>query len=70
VLITLVSAAVMVAVSYATRVPDYPRINGLTFETASDADRALTRASWGKREVFASVFILACILGAYIYFSG
>jgi len=70
VLITLVSAVVMVAVSYATRVPDYPRIQGLTFETASDADRALTRSSWEKKDVFFSAFILACILGAYIYFSG
>jgi SSS family solute:Na+ symporter len=70
VLITVVAAVVMVAVSFATPAPDYPRIESLTFATASDADRAQTRASWGKREVFASVFILACILGAYIYFSG
>jgi len=70
VLITVVSAVVMVATSYATPVPDYPRIEGLTFATASDADRALTRASWEKKDVFFSAFILACILGAYIYFSG
>ena len=70
VLITVVSAVVMVAASYATRAPDYPRIEGLTFATASDADRALTRASWEKKDVFFSAFILACILGAYIYFSG
>src|ERR1022692_792352 len=70
VLITVVSAVVMVAVSFATPAPDYPRIGSLTFATATDADRAQTRASWGKREVLASVFILACILGAYIYFSG
>src|SRR5271165_5251956 len=70
VLITLVSAFVMIAVSYATPVPDYPRIAGLTFATATDADRALTRSSWEKKDVFFSAFILACILGAYIYFSG
>ena len=70
VLITLVSAVVMVAVSYATSAPDYPRIVGLTFETATDADRALTRSSWEKKDVIFSAFILACILGAYIYFSG
>jgi len=70
VLITVVSAIVMVGVSYVTAVPDYPRIEGLTFATASDADRALTRASWEKKDVFFSAFILACILGAYIYFSG
>ncbi len=70
VLITVVSAVVMVAASYATQVPDYGRIAGLTFATATDADRALTRASWEKKDVFFSAFILACILGAYIYFSG
>jgi SSS family solute:Na+ symporter len=60
----------MVAVSYATREPDYDRIKSLTFATTSDGDRATTRESWDKREVLASAFILACILGAYIYFSG
>ncbi len=70
VLITVVSAFVMVAASYATSAPDYGRIKSLTFATASDADRSKTRESWDKREVLASAFILACILGAYIYFSG
>jgi solute:Na+ symporter, SSS family len=69
VLITVVSAVVMVGMSYATAAPDYGRIKSLTFATASDADRATTRASWDKKEVLASFFILACILGAYIYFS-
>ncbi len=69
VLITIVSAVVMVGMSYATAAPDYGRIASLTFATASDGDRATTRASWDKREVLASFFILACILGAYIYFS-
>jgi solute:Na+ symporter, SSS family len=70
VLITVVSAVVMVAVSYATQAPDYDRIKSLTFATTSEGDRTTTRASWDKREVLASAFILACILGAYIYFSG
>jgi SSS family solute:Na+ symporter len=60
----------MVAVSFMTKEPDYARIRSLTFATASDADRAQTRASFGGREVAASVFILLCILGAYVYFSG
>ena len=70
VLITVVSAIVMVVASYMTEAPDYPRIASLTFATASDEDRARTRASWSKGDVLASAFILACILGAYIYFSG
>jgi SSS family solute:Na+ symporter len=69
VLITVVSALVMVGVSYATAEPSAERLSGLTFETVSTADRSQTRASWDKREVLASCFILACILGAYIYFS-
>lgn len=70
VLITVISACVMFGVSYATREPDYARIRSLTFETATHDDRAGTRASWGGREVAASAFILLCILGAYVYFSG
>jgi len=69
VLITVVSGIVMVGASLATAAPDYERIKSLTFATALDSDRATTRASWDKREVLASLFILACILGAYIYFS-
>jgi SSS family solute:Na+ symporter len=70
VLITIISAIVMIAASYAAPAPDYTHIKGLTFATATDEDRAVTRASWDKREVLASALILACILGAYIYFSG
>ena len=39
VLITIVSAVVMVVVSYATRRPEYEKIAGLTFATATAADR-------------------------------
>jgi SSS family solute:Na+ symporter len=70
VLITVVSGIVMVVMSYATAAPEYGRLKGLTFATATDEDKALTRASWEKKDVFFSAFILACIVGAYIYFSG
>lgn len=70
VLIALVSAVTMVAVSYATTPPDYARIGGLTFGTATDEDRRITRASWGWHEVAASCVVLAFILGAYLYFRG
>jgi len=70
ILITLISAVVMVAVSYATREPDPVQIQSLTFGTATDADRAQTRASWSWPEVAASLFVLVCILGAYLYFRG
>jgi SSS family solute:Na+ symporter len=70
ILITLVSAAVMVVVSYLTAEPDYEKIKGLTFATATHEDRQKTRLSWGARDIAASAFVLACIMGAYLYFRG
>jgi SSS family solute:Na+ symporter len=70
VLITIVSAIVMVVVSYMTAEPDYLRIKSLTFETVTPEDRAKTRASWGWKEVAGSCLVLVCILGAYLYFRG
>jgi SSS family solute:Na+ symporter len=70
ILITLISALVMVLVSYLTPEPDYQKIKGLTFATATDGDRAKTRASWGTKEVLASLVIMAFIIGAYVYFRG
>jgi SSS family solute:Na+ symporter len=70
VLITIVSAIVMVAVSYMTAVPDPRQIQSLTFDTATEADRRKTRAGWSWREVAASGVVLVCILGGYLYFRG
>jgi SSS family solute:Na+ symporter len=70
VLITIISAIVMVVVSYMTREPEYEKIQSLTFGTATAEDKTKTRASWGWHEVAASGFILLCILGAYLYFRG
>ncbi len=70
ILITLVSAVVMIVVSYASPNPDYARIQNLTFGTTTIEDKAKTYASWDWREVAASGLILVCILGAYLYFRG
>jgi SSS family solute:Na+ symporter len=70
VLITIVSAIVMVAVSYMTAAPDDLKIQSLTFGTATEADRRKTRAGWGWKEVAASGVVLVCILGGYLYFRG
>ncbi len=70
VLITLVSAAVMVGVSLATAPPDYGAIRSLTFGTETEEDRARTRAGWDKRDIATSGLVLLCILGAYLYFRG
>jgi len=70
ILITIISIIVMVAVSYATAEPCAEQIKGLTFSTASAEDRAKTRASWGTKEVVFSSIIMACIIFAYLYFTG
>ena len=70
VLITVVSAIVMIVVSYVTSEPDYLRIQNLTFATTTKEDKAHTRASWDWREVAGSVLVLACIIGSYLYFRG
>jgi SSS family solute:Na+ symporter len=70
VLITLVSAIVMVAVSYMTPAPDYRKIQSLTFSTVTEEDRQKTRAGWGWKEVAGSGVVLICILGGYLYFRG
>ena len=70
VLITVVSAIVMVVVSYMTTEPNYLKIQNLTFETTTAADKSRTRASWDWRVVAGSALVLACILGSYLYFRG
>ena len=70
VLITLVSAIVMVGVSLLTEAPEYGRIQSLTFATVTAEDKAHTRAGWGWKEVAGSALVLACILASYLYFRG
>jgi SSS family solute:Na+ symporter len=70
ILITIISAIVMVVVSYMTAEPDYKKISGLTFATATKEDRALTRDSWDIKDVLSSLVVLAAIIGAYLYFRG
>jgi SSS family solute:Na+ symporter len=70
VLITLVSAAVMIGVSYLTKAPAYEKISGLTFGTLTDEHRRSSRANWSATEVIASAIVLLLILGAYLCFRG
>jgi SSS family solute:Na+ symporter len=70
VLITLVSAAVMIGVSLATAPPDEAKIRSLTFGTETAEDRARSRAGWDFRDVATSALVLLGILGAYLYFRG
>jgi SSS family solute:Na+ symporter len=69
-LITIVSAIVMVAVSLATAAPDDQHIRSLTFATATPEDKKRTRASWSAKDVLGSCVVMVFILGAYLYFRG
>jgi solute:Na+ symporter, SSS family len=68
--IFLVSAAVLVGVSYATEPPDARQLSGLTYATVTPEQRRQSRRTWGTLDVAASVTVLAMILAAYIYFNG
>jgi SSS family solute:Na+ symporter len=70
ILITIISAVVMVVVSYMTEEPNQQQIKGLTFATATAEDKAATRASWDWKDVAASCIIMVCITFAYLYFRG
>jgi SSS family solute:Na+ symporter len=69
-IIFIVSIIVMIVVSYMTGEPEYEKIRSLTFGTATQDDRRRTRLSWNWRDVLTSAIILACILAAYLYFTG
>jgi solute:Na+ symporter, SSS family len=69
-LIFLVSAAVMVVVSYMTSPPDRAKIEGLTYGALTEENRRQSRASWNGLDVVASAVVMGLIIAAYIYFSG
>jgi SSS family solute:Na+ symporter len=70
ILILVVCAVVMIAVSYATEKPNYEKIRGLTYGTESDEDRQKSRSSWSAIDVIFSCVVLAIIIAAYLYFRG
>jgi SSS family solute:Na+ symporter len=69
-LIFLVSAVVMIGVSYATEAPDISKLKSITFGVVSDSEKEITRSSWDWRDVVSSCAVVAIILAAYVYFSG
>lgn len=70
ILITIVSALVMIVVSYLTSEPDYKRIENLSFGTRTAEHRSATAASWDWRDIATCAVVLAVILGGYLYFVG
>ncbi len=60
--------AVCVIVSLCTKAPDPQQIEGLCFGTATEQQKAKSRASWNGWDVFHTVVILSVIVAFYIYF--
>lgn len=65
----LFSVVVMVVVSFATPPPAKEQIEGLTFATTVDSDKAASRASWNAWDVALSLIVVAIIIGIFMYFS-
>lgn len=68
--IFLVSAAVMIAVSYMSEAPAEEKTRGITYGSVSDEERNQSRGSWNWRDIAASCAVLIAILAAYLYFNG
>ncbi len=68
--IFVVSAGVLVGVSYLTDRPSERQLTGLTYSTITDEQRQATRHSWNRWDVVASGVVLSLILAAYLYFNG
>jgi SSS family solute:Na+ symporter len=62
----LVIVLVVLVASYVTAPPDLERIKGLTY---ASIDKKAVRASWNRWDVITTGFVLACVLGIYLYFS-
>jgi len=69
-LIFLVSAGVMIGVSYLTEAPQDKQIEGLTYGTLTEEHRRESRLSWNQWDVASSGVVLGLILIAYLYFTG
>jgi len=70
ILITIISAIVMVVVSMATAQPDYAKIKNLAFGTETEEHKAESAHSWDWRDVAASIFVVVVIAFGYLYFRG
>ncbi|NUQ23244.1 MAG: sodium/solute symporter [Saprospiraceae bacterium] len=69
-LIFIVSATVMVVVSYASEAPSVEKIQGLTLGTVSAGQKAETRATYRTVDKVVSALVVVLILAAYLYFRG
>ena len=69
-MILIVSALVMVIVSYMTEKPSSQKISGLTLYTTTAEERNQSRSSWDIRDVISSLLVVVLIVAIYLYFTG
>ena len=60
--------AIMIVTSMLTPKADEEAIRGLYIGSATEEQKAITRASWNNWDVVFSGLIIAVIIGFYIYF--
>jgi len=70
IVILVISAVMMLVVSYLTETPAYEKIQGLTYGTVSNEDKKVSRSSWNYLDVITSVSVIVLIIVAYLYFTG
>jgi len=66
----IVCIAITIIVSLFTPKPSEEKLQGLTYGTLSDKDRAESRASWNYTDVIHSVIIVVIVALIMIYFTG
>jgi len=69
-LIFVVSALVLIGVSYAGAPPPEEQLRGLTFATVTAEQQEESRRSWTRLDVVLSGLVLLLIVAAYLYFTG
>ena len=66
-ILLVVTAVLMIAISYLTKVPD-PKTVKFTFYGASPEEEAATRASWNAMDVLLSAGVVAAVVCFYYFF--
>ncbi len=66
----VISVLITVVVSLLTPPQDEQTLDGLTFQTTSAEQKAVTRASFNMVDVIASLFVVAVVVSVMIYFTG
>lgn len=61
--------AILIIVSILTPVPDYNKLEGLTYETTLSNDKENSKNSWNNIDVLNSAIIIAIVLMILLYFS-